>query len=115
MDTIRPVAAVPPAPSVEASRPIEPQVSTARDERQNLDPAVSVEIGTNASSSSSRASSDERRGFERDLETKAVVYRVTDTFSGDVVIQIPNEIVLKARAYARQPNPPAGERIEKVA
>ena len=35
-----------------------------------------------------------------DRETKAVVYQEVDPNSGDVIVQLPDPVVLKARAYA---------------
>jgi hypothetical protein len=35
-----------------------------------------------------------------DTDTKAVVYQEVDPNSGDVVVQLPDPVVLKARAYA---------------
>lgn len=43
------------------------------------------------------------------------MFRITDALNGDVIVQIPNEIVLKARAYARQPEAPTGGRLAKTA
>ncbi|KQP88175.1 hypothetical protein ASF60_00895 [Methylobacterium sp. Leaf113] len=35
-----------------------------------------------------------------DQDTKTVIYQEVDPASGDVVIQLPDPVVLKARAYA---------------
>lgn len=35
-----------------------------------------------------------------DPDTKTIVYQVVDQASGDVVVQIPDAVVLKSRAYA---------------
>lgn len=38
-------------------------------------------------------------GFSLDPATRSLVYRVTSTFSGDVLYQFPSDEMLKARAY----------------
>ena len=112
MDPIRPVTSLPPLASVDLPARVG-DTDRGSDERR-LDPAVSLDISPDAGKAS-RADT-ERRGFERDRDSKSVVYRVTDTVSGDVIVQIPNEIVIKARVYGRDQNPPVvGERIERRA
>lgn len=37
-----------------------------------------------------------------DRDTRTVVYQEVDPASGDVVIQLPDPVILKARAYAEQ-------------
>jgi hypothetical protein len=37
-----------------------------------------------------------------DRETRTIVYQEVDPSSGDIVIQLPDPVVLKARAYADQ-------------
>ncbi|GEO99193.1 hypothetical protein [Methylobacterium haplocladii] len=112
MDPIRPVISLPPLAAIDPP----PRVGDAdrgSDERR-LDPAVSLDISPNAGKS--QRAETERRGFERDLDSQALVYRITDSISGDVIVQIPNEIVIKARVYGREQNPPVtGERVEKRA
>lgn len=119
MEPFRPVTLSAPVPSTDLPlRPIAPVAGADAPTRQMLDPAVSVELSRDAASGAVRDGAEpepRRRGFERDAETQTLVYRVTDAFSGDVIVQIPDEIVLKARAYARQPSLPAGERIAKTA
>ncbi len=44
-----------------------------------------------------------------------LAHRVTDTISGELIVQIPDATVLKARAYARQVEAAAGERVERHA
>lgn len=114
MDPIRPLSVLPPSTAIET---VARSGGTAADqggrERGTLDPAVSIELSSNAAEG--RATESPRRGYERDAETQSLVFRITDALSGDVVMQIPDEIVLKARAYARQPNPPAGLIVEKRA
>lgn len=114
METVRPVtlAAAPLAPA--ALTPA-PRPATAGDEadRQKLEPAVSVELTADGGNSAPTAS--ERRRIERDEATQALVYRVTDSVSGELIVQIPDAMVLKARAYAQQVEAAAGARIERLA
>lgn len=78
-----------------------------------LSPAVRVDIRGRESGSDPRAerpresAEDTRRAEEVtepririDRDTKAVVYQEVDPSSGDVVVQLPEPTVLKARAYA---------------
>lgn len=113
MDAIRPVTVLPPLAAV--ATPTRVSDSGDRDSTDRmLDPAVSLDINPNAGKA--EKGETERRGFERDRDTQSVVFRVTDSISGDVIVQIPNEIVIKARVYGREQNPPAiGERVEKRA
>ena len=72
-----------------------------------LDPPVKVDIG--ASSGNAR--------FVRDADTRAIVYQVVDPSSGDVIVQLPTETVLRNRAYdesQRARTAPAGQ-ISQVA
>ena len=111
------------APTAASDMPLRPVASVAPPaavgvpERQVLDPAVSVELNPDAASTAKGDDEPEpdRRGFERDAETQALVFRITDALNGDVIVQIPNEVVLKARAYGRQPEAPTGERVAKTA
>ena len=110
MDAVRPVTALlPPAP---AAPPVEPTPAPTKvgGSERSLGPAVTVDVRGDAPSEAS-----DKRGYERDSTSQALVYRVTDAASGDVIMQIPDEIVIKARAYARQDASPVGERIEKRA
>lgn len=114
MDPIRPVTSPPPIAAVDPpTRAADTGDARGRGDR-TLDPAVSVDISPDAGKA--RKADTERRGFERDGDSRSLVYRVTDTISGDVIVQIPNEIIIKARVYGRDPNPPAtGTRVEKRA
>ncbi|GLS45794.1 hypothetical protein [Methylobacterium brachythecii] len=111
MEPIRPVQFSPPVPAIE---PISRAtgVSDRGDGDRTLDPAVSLDLSPEAAN---RRRADESRGYVRDKDSESVVFRITDTVSGDVIVQIPNEIVIKARVYGREQNPPVGERIEKHA
>lgn len=111
ISSVIPVPTVRAAASVVSSQPIETPVP----QPIRLEPAVRVDIragdqaqagaeeGTRAEpdpdSSSTRAAEQERR-ITIDEATKTIVYQVVDTSSGDVVVQLPDAIVLKARAYA---------------
>ena len=120
MEPVRPIT--PSAPPAASDLPLRPGASVAPlaavglPERQALDPAVSVELSPDAAGSAKGGDAEpDRRGFERDAETQALVFRITDALNGDVIVQIPNEVVLKARAYGRQPEAPTGERVAKTA
>ena len=76
-----------------------------------LEPAVRVEIRGDApartgrdpderSDSKTAAPAAEEPRIIIDKDTKAVVYQVLDPGSGDVVFQLPDPVVLKARGYA---------------
>lgn len=54
-----------------------------------LDPPVKLDIGATAH--------DAR--FIRDTATQALVFQVVDPGSGDVIVQLPTETVLRNRAY----------------
>ncbi len=108
MDPIRPVAAAAPNAGLDALQRNSAPVSGSETESQVLDPAVSVELSPSAAK---ERSDSEARAFVRDDDSQKVVYRITDAVSGDVIVQIPNEVIIKARAYGRQPDPPVGDRV----
>lgn len=116
METLRPIsfasapAALAPTPR---PAPANPEGDRQAGERQVLNPAVSIDVKPDAGDTSPAAA--ERRRIERDAETQTLVYRVTDTISGELIVQIPDATVLKARAYARQVEAAAGERVERHA
>ncbi|CAO4142537.1 Flagellar protein FlaG [Methylorubrum thiocyanatum] len=115
MDPIRAAAPTPPV-STSPVTPIRPVAEPVRNEAsasRALDPAVSVEVKPEAAEAKPRE--PERRAYMRDADTQSLVFRVTDPQTGDVVMQIPDEVILKARAYAREAAPPPGERIAKTA
>lgn len=105
--SITPVTAyapsTPPA-GIQASPPVRPVSAAKPVESAVLGPAVSLEIGGEgeASNENAREASPETRGYVRDAESKSLVYQVVDPASGDVVVQIPTEVVIKARVYARE-------------
>ncbi|MFD0938292.1 hypothetical protein ACFQ12_24285, partial [Methylobacterium trifolii] len=69
-----------------------------------LGPAVSLRIGPESAGDGSKAAQPEAesRGYVRDVESRSLVYQVVDPKSGDIVVQIPDAVVLKARTYARE-------------
>jgi hypothetical protein len=69
-----------------------------------LGPAVSLRIGPESAGDGSKAAQPEAesRGYVRDAESRSLVYQVVDPKSGDIVVQIPDAVVLKARTYARE-------------
>ena len=114
MEALRPVPTQPPIPQVSEARPVAATAPTGGADAQRLDPAVSVEVDPEAAQKSAAAASD-KRGFIRDADSHSLVYQVTDASTGDVVLQIPDEVVLKARAYARDAQPATGARFETTA
>jgi len=115
MDPIRAAASTPPV-STAPITPVRPIAETVRDEApasRVLDPAVTVAV--NPESADTKPSEPERRAYTRDADSQSLVFRVTDPQTGDVVMQIPDEVILKARAYAREAAPSPGERIAKTA
>lgn len=74
-----------------------------------LAPAVRIDIRTadtphSAATDRSESKATSEDSVERhnriDPDTKTVVYQEVDPASGDIVVQIPDAVVLKARAYA---------------
>lgn len=96
-----PIRTATPAP-VQAIRPVEAPATVA----VPLAPAVRVDIRASAAPAVEEkpavdveAERTERR-VTVDQDTKSLVYQLVDPSSGDVVVQLPDPIVLKARAYA---------------
>ncbi|GJE16227.1 hypothetical protein [Methylobacterium marchantiae] len=105
---ISPLGALPPArpspPVQSAVQPIQPVTAPAP-----LAPAVKVDIRSNDKPPAERPAPEpaESKAVEQntqririDQDTKTIVYQVVDPSSGDVVVQLPDATVLKARAYA---------------
>ena len=113
MEPIRSVQFSPPVPAIEPTARMSGAGDRGDDRDRTLDPAVSLDLSPEAANRG--RADDESRGYVRDKDSDSVVFRITDTVSGDVIVQIPNEIVIKARVYGREQNPPVGERIEKRA
>lgn len=87
---VAPVAAAAPARAVAA----EPT-------RTPLEPAVKLDLSAEADAPSPAADKAEYRAqVVRDNDTREMVYQVLDPLSGDIVVQLPSVVVLKARAYA---------------
>ncbi|WP_019906815.1 hypothetical protein [Methylobacterium sp. 77] len=106
---ISPLGALPPVrtslPVQSAIQPIQPVTAPAP-----LAPAVKVDIQSGDRPLGGRVAkaANEDKAVEQntqririDQDTKAVVYQVVDPNSGDVVVQLPDAVVLKARAYAQ--------------
>lgn len=60
------------------------------------------------------------RGVVVDHESKTLVYRVTDERTGEVVAQVPDEVLLRLRAYVqavteRHAGQGGGHKVERVA
>lgn len=89
----------PPVPAAVPAQPAAPPTS--------LEPAVRVDIrrtdaerdGPAKSEAQANPEEAEDRRHSIDPDTKTMVFQVVDPASGDVVIQIPDALVLKARAY----------------
>lgn len=82
------------APVTRVATPLDPPVKfdVRRDETPAADePASKSDIGL--------PTADERR-VTVDQDTKSIVYQVVDPDSGDVVVQLPEATLLRARAYA---------------
>jgi flagellar protein FlaG len=71
--------------------------------------AASVEISRAAKAMQENSSEDVRKQTTKDADTNALVYRETNTRTGQVVQQIPEEAILRLRAYiaAAQAQSPA--------
>jgi hypothetical protein len=61
--------------------------------------AASVEISRAARAMQDNSTDEVRKQTTRDQETNALVFRTTDTRTGEVVQQIPDEAILRLRAY----------------
>ena len=116
MDAIRPLTSTPPVAPAATVAPIRPVAAPAQagaSDSRVLDPAVSLDLRPEAEA---KPTEPERRAYVRDADTQSLVFRVTDPKTGDVVMQIPDEVILKARAYARDTTSVfTGERLAKTA
>jgi uncharacterized FlaG/YvyC family protein len=81
--------------------------------------AASVEISRAARAMQDTASEDVRKQTTKDQDTNAIVYRETNTRTGEVVQQIPEEAILRLRAYIAaaqaKPKPDGAVDVEHVA
>lgn len=73
-----------------AAPPQQPQEQAQPSPSNSLDPAVKVDLSSEARQSR----------FIRDIDTRAIVFQVVDSASGEVVDQLPSESALRNRAYA---------------
>ncbi len=115
MDAIRPAPPTPPVAPAPTVTPVRPVAGPSDGpESRVLDPAVSIDVHPDAAEA--KPSEPERRGYIRDQDSASLVFRVTDPKTGDVVMQLPTEMVLRARAYARENTAAfSGERLVKTA
>ncbi|GAB6842114.1 hypothetical protein HNR00_003996 [Methylorubrum rhodinum] len=115
MDAIRPLPPTPPVAPAPAVTPIRPAAGSSNgSDSRVLDPAVSIDVRPEAGEA--KPTEPERRAYIRDRDSESLVFRVTDPKTGDVVMQIPNEVILRARAYARETTAAfSGERLVKTA
>ncbi|MGU3537870.1 flagellar protein FlaG [Methylobacterium sp. A54F] len=67
---------------------------------QRLAPAVTVDVSGNGEAARGRPDSGYEGHFIRDTDSRQMVYQMIDPASGDIILQIPDVTVLKARAYA---------------
>jgi flagellar protein FlaG len=91
----------PDAPAVRTAVPTQGPPASAVTAATETAPA-SVEISRAARTLQALSSNDAaalRRETTRDEDSEALVYRVTDQKTGEVVQQIPEEAVLRLRAY----------------
>lgn len=116
MDPIRVAASLPPISSPANVTPVRPVAELTESEAtppRILDPAVL--LGLRPEAAEAKPPEPEQRAYVRDAESESLVFRVTDPATGDVVMQIPNEVIIKARVYARETTAFAGERVAKTA
>ena len=88
---------IPPVQPVRAPAPLEPAV---RVDIRASDPGIDPRAGTRPVPEETRDETATEPRIRIDKDTKAVVYQEVDPMSGDVVVQLPDPVVLKARAYA---------------
>ena len=90
----RPAPVVASIPAAAPTRPV-----AAEPERTPLEPAVKIYLSADAPSPAADKA-EYRAQVVRDNDTREMVYQVLDPLSGDIVVQLPSGVVLKARAYA---------------
>ena len=92
-------APIPPVQPVQAPAPLAPAVRVdIRSQDQGPDPRASTSRTPAPDAKATETAMEPRIRIDQD--TKAVVYQEVDPNSGDVVVQLPDPVVLKARAYA---------------
>jgi hypothetical protein len=103
ISTITPILAVrSPAPGPAPVAPVSPVAAP-----EPLAPAVRVDIREREREApppepDAAAAKPTEARVRIDRDTRTVVYQEVDPASGDVVIQLPDPVILKARAYAEQ-------------
>lgn len=96
--TSAPIAPVQP---VQAPAPLAPAVRVdIRSQDQGTDPQAGRTRTPAADEDAKAAPTAMEPRIRIDQDTKAVVYQEVDPNSGDIVVQLPDPVVLKARAYA---------------
>lgn len=94
-------APIPPVQPVSAPAPLAPAVQVdIRDRERAGDPRAGTERKPELADEPRRSAAAPEPRIRIDRDTKAVVYQEVDPGSGDVVVQLPDPVVLKARAYA---------------
>ena len=94
-------APIPPVQPVQAPAPLAPAVRVdIRGQDQGTDPRAGTPRAPTSDEDAKAAPAAMEPRIRIDRDTKAVVYQEVDPNSGDVVVQLPDPVVLKARAYA---------------
>ncbi|KQP42326.1 hypothetical protein ASF49_00225 [Methylobacterium sp. Leaf104] len=94
-------APIPPVQPVQAPAPLAPAVRVdIRGRDQGSDPRSGIARAPAPEENAKAAQATMEPRIRIDQDTKAVVYQEVDPNSGDVVVQLPDPVVLKARAYA---------------
>jgi flagellar protein FlaG len=96
-----PIGRASPTPTVDPVRSVgEGRGSPDPKAGQRLAPAVTVDVSRNGEGSRDRSETGYEGHFIRDTDSRQMVYQMIDPTSGDIILQIPDVTVLKARAYA---------------
>lgn len=74
-------------------------------------PAVTTDISDHAERLRSLAAADgtEVQQYDRDPDTKTLVYKAIDSATGQVLVQLPDESMLRMRAYLQSLQPQVTE------
>lgn len=102
--SLAPASAIKAPEIVPAVAPVVPAAAPADDAPTTLEPAAQVDLSPEgkAAAAAPAPTSGDRAKFTRDADTQALVFQVVDQGSGQVVVQLPDEHALRARAYARE-------------
>ncbi|MCJ2036911.1 hypothetical protein [Methylobacterium sp. J-068] len=108
---------IPPVQPVQAPAPLAPAVRVdIQSQERGSDPRFGTRPAPSQEAKAGAAAAEPRIRIDQD--TKTVVYQEVDPSSGDVVIQLPDPVVLKARAYAEASEMrahPAGRPLDRTA